>query len=120
MLEKVKAVFSEELAQVNEIVIALFYTAYCPFCRRFAPIFEKYSINQPYIFAKADITDDSHPYWDKYKISYVPTLIAFKSGQILARRDSKAGVGLAEEDLLSLLKEVSSKLSLPNEPANTS
>ena len=83
----------------------------------FAPIFEKYSVNQPYIFAKADIPDNSHPYWDKYKINYVPTAIAFKSGQIVARRDSKAGAGLGEEDLL---KEVSPKLSPPNESAKTS
>jgi thioredoxin 1 len=120
MLEKVKAVFSDELAQGDSPVIALFYATYCPFCMRFAPIFEKHSVNQPYIFAKADITDDSHPYWERYKINYVPTVIAFKSGQIVARRDSKAGVGLGEGDLLSLLKEVSSKLSSPNESSRAS
>jgi len=120
MLEKIKSVFSDELAQGDSPIIVLFYTTYCPFCLRFAPIFEEHSENQPFLFAKADITDDSHPYWEKYKIDYVPTVIAFKSGQIVARRDSKAGVGLSEDDLLSLLKEVSSKLSSPNESAKTS
>ena len=82
MLEKIKAVLSDELAQSDSPVIALFYATYCPLCLGFASIFEKYSVNQPYIFAKADIPDNSHPYWDKYKINYVPTVIAFKSGQI--------------------------------------
>jgi len=112
MLEKVKAVFSDKLTQTDNPVIALFYATYCPFCQRFAAIFEKHSANQPYTFAKADITDDSHPYWDRYNINYVPTLIAFKSGQAIARRDAKGGVGLEEEDLQSLLNEVSSKVSL--------
>ena len=120
MLEKIKAVFSEELAQSDSPVIVLFYTTYCPFCMRFAPIFEKHSVNQPFVFAKADITDDSHPYWERYKINYVPTIIAFKDGQIVARRDAKGGVGLSEGDLLSLLREVLSKLSSPNESAKTS
>jgi len=120
MLEKIEAVFSDELVQGDTPVIVLFYTTYCPFCLRFAPIFEKYSVNQPYVFAKADITDDSHPYWDRYRINYVPTLIAFKSGQMLARRDAKGGVGLSEGDLLSLLKEVSSKLSSSDESAKSS
>jgi len=89
MLEKVKVVFSDELTQTDTPVIALFYATYCPFCQRFAAIFEKHSTNQPYVFAKADITDDSSPYWERYNINYVPTLIAFRNGQVIARRDVK-------------------------------
>lgn len=120
MLEKVKVVFSDESAQEDRPIIALFYATYCPFCVRFAPIFEKHGVNQPYIFAKADITDDTHPYWERYSINYVPTVIAFKRGEIVARRDAKRGIGLKEDDLLSLLKEVSSKLSSPNESTEAS
>ncbi len=108
MLEKIRTVFSEELSKEDRITVAVFYATYCPFCMRFAPIFEKHSVNYPYIFAKADITDDSHPYWERFNISYVPTVIAFKNGRIVAKRGAKQGVGLSEDDLLSLLSEISS------------
>ncbi|MEM1994658.1 MAG: thioredoxin family protein [Nitrososphaerales archaeon] len=108
MLEKIKTVFSEELVKGDKPIVTVFYATYCPFCMRFAPIFEKHSVNQAYIFAKADITDDSHPFWERFNISYVPTVIAFKNGRILAKREAKGGVGLNESDLVSLLDEISS------------
>jgi len=73
MLEKIKAVFSDELAQGDSPVIVLFYTTYCPFCTRFAPIFEKHSVNQPLVFVKVDITDDSHPCWRGIRSTMCPS-----------------------------------------------
>lgn len=107
MLEKVKTVFSEDLTKGDKPIVVIFYTTYCPFCMRFAPIFEKHSLNQRYLFAKADITDDSHPYWERFGINYVPTVIAFKNGRILTKKEARGGVGLSEADLLSLLNEIS-------------
>ncbi|MCL5316827.1 MAG: thioredoxin family protein [Thaumarchaeota archaeon] len=84
----------------------MFYATYCPFSRRFAPIFEQYSRNPKYRFAKADITDDNNPLWDKYNIPVVPTVIAFKNGVEAGRRNAVPGLGLKETDLISLLKQI--------------
>ena len=86
--------------------MAMFHTTYCPFCRRFRPIFERYSGDSGHVFAVVDITDDDNPLWDRYKIGAVPTVIAFKDGEEIGRRDSVLGVGLSEVDLKSLLQEV--------------
>ncbi len=87
-------------------VVILFYATYCQYCRRFAPIFEHHSRDSQYRFAKADITDDDNPLWDRYDIPAVPTVIAFNNGREAARRSAVPGFGLKEEDFVSLLKQL--------------
>jgi len=53
------------------------------------------------------INDDDNPLWDRFSINTVPTLIAFNKSEIIARRDSKMGLGLNKSDLDSILKEIS-------------
>jgi hypothetical protein len=54
----------------------------------------------------ANITDDENPMWEKYQVEAVPTLLVFKNGKEISRRDAILGVGLTEEDIISLLKEI--------------
>ncbi|MFQ6134485.1 MAG: thioredoxin family protein [Nitrososphaerales archaeon] len=98
--------FSEKILKSSRPTVTMFYATYCPYYRRFEPIFEKYSGDSRYVFAKADITDDDNPLWDRYKIEAVPTLIAFKDGKEIGRRDAVLEVGLSEEDLKGLLQEI--------------
>lgn len=87
-------------------VVVMFYTAYCPHCRRFAPIFERHSSDQRYVFAKADITSDDNPLWERCCVEVVPTVIAFQDGREISRRTATRGVGLSEEDLKDLLSKI--------------
>jgi len=98
--------FNENLLRSKRVVIAVFYATYCPFCSQFSNIFEKYSANSMFFFSKADITGDNNPYWEKFHIETVPTLIAFKDNREVARKDSLLGVGLSEIDLIKFLDSV--------------
>ena len=91
---------------VQDRVIVLFRADWCPFCRRFKPIFDSCEGKTKIKLAEAVINEDENPLWDKYDIKVVPTIIAFSYGKIKARRDGKPGVGLIAEDIESLLKEM--------------
>ncbi|MEE9586192.1 MAG: thioredoxin family protein [Nitrososphaerales archaeon] len=98
--------FSEKILKSSRPTVTLFYATYCPFARSFDPVFEEYSRDPEYEFAKVDITDDDNPLWERYNIEAVPTLIAFKDGKEIGRKDAALGVGLSEEDLKDLLQEI--------------
>jgi len=98
-------VFSEK----GKIIITVFFASYCPFCLRFSSIFEKQIENAKYVFAKADITDDDNPFWERYNIKAIPTLIAFKDGEEIMRIDAIPNVGLNEHDLTTFLEALQKK-----------
>ncbi|MDE1825857.1 MAG: thioredoxin family protein [Candidatus Micrarchaeota archaeon] len=86
--------------------MVLFFADWCPFCRKFRPIFKRYESSSGLWFAEAKINEDSNPMWDEFKIDYIPTVIAFKSGKIIARKDAVPKVGLSEEDLKGIIAKV--------------
>ncbi|MEM4312322.1 MAG: thioredoxin family protein [Nitrososphaerales archaeon] len=98
--------FEREIKSKNGLLLAMFYAKWCPFCQKLKPIFESYENKTSISLAEVDISDEGN-LWDLYSINYVPTLIAFKDGKVVARRDSKAGIGLKEEDIKSILEELS-------------
>jgi thioredoxin 1 len=80
----------------KEEAVVLFYATWCPFSRRFLPIFDEYSKNNPEECVSV-IADDEPDLCDKYSIEYYPTVILFKKGKICQRIDSEPGVGLSEK-----------------------
>ena len=56
------------------------------------------------------LNEDANPLWDRFSIDAVTSLIAFDgskqdNNKIIARQDSKLGVGLRETDLDSLIQQ---------------
>jgi thiol-disulfide isomerase/thioredoxin len=103
MYDSIFVNFDESFSEEEKIIVTVFFASYCPFCVRFSPIFEKRARQAKYVFAKADITDDDNPFWNRYNIKVVPTLIAFKDGEEIMRKDGILGVGLDEHDLSTFL-----------------
>ncbi len=106
MIEVTENTFQEKILGSKKTIITLFHTTYCPFVRQFKPIFEKYSQNSNNEYALVDITDDDNPLWDKYNVTEVPTILAFKEGQEISRRNAIPGFGLTEEDMQGLLNDI--------------
>ncbi|MFQ5909594.1 MAG: thioredoxin family protein [Thermoplasmata archaeon] len=94
-----------EIEKSNKI-IALFYADWCRYCRQFRPLFESLASTSEQRFTVVDISDEESELWDEYEIAVVPTLIAFSGGEIIARRDGKAQVGLSESNLRELVEEI--------------
>lgn len=87
-------------------LIVMFRADWCPFCRRFQPIFDSYDQKAGIKLAEAVINEDENPLWDKFKIKIVPTIIAFYHSKEIGRRDGKLGIGLSKDDVESLMKEI--------------
>ena len=81
-----------------------FLADWCPFCRAFAPKFEALAGSGPFQIAVADVTDENSPLWERFEVEVVPTLLAFRDGKSIFRRDGHLGRGLAPGDLADLEK----------------
>jgi thioredoxin-like negative regulator of GroEL len=86
-------------------ILALFYAKWCPFSRSFLMIFEKTvkDKTEP-LGALVDISDTNNPLWETFQVEIVPTLIGFKNGKTVVRKDGVAGVGLEMHELLDALR----------------
>ena len=87
--------------------VVAFHAGWCPFCRKFMPVFRAFEGKAKVRFAEAQIDDDDNPLWDRFKVEVVPTMVAFEGGKQIARRDGKSGMGLSDKDIESLLKDIS-------------
>jgi len=114
MIDATDKTFDKLVLENKETVIAMFYATYCHYCKRFLPIFEN-NKNIPHItFVLIDITNDSNPLWEKYNIDRVPTIVAFKDGKEIGRRNSASSIGLIEADLENLLRDINSIINKTN------
>jgi thiol-disulfide isomerase/thioredoxin len=100
---KKKSTFHENIDNKDKAVV-LFYATWCPFSRRFLPIFEEYSKSNP-TECLSVIVDEEPDVCEEYDIEYYPTVLMFKKGKVHKRLDAEPGVGLTKKQL----KELSEK-----------
>ena len=94
----------DKLLSSGQKTVAMFYADWCPFCKKFKPVFE--SVKSKYKKIQLELNEDENPMWDKFAISAVPTVIAFEGNKIVARKDARMGFGLEKSDIDSLLQEL--------------
>jgi thiol-disulfide isomerase/thioredoxin len=81
-------------------ILAVFHASWCPFCRSFLAVFESTMTSKTDPEgALVDISAENNPLWEIFKVDIVPTLIRFRDGVAIARKDGVAGVGLGISDL---------------------
>lgn len=83
--------------------LVLFYANWCPFCRRFKPIFEKHAKKH---CIKIALDDEENALWERMKINFVPTVIFYKNGKEIKRLEAKPGIGISENEIIKFLKEL--------------
>ncbi|MGD0249871.1 MAG: thioredoxin domain-containing protein [Thermoplasmata archaeon] len=77
-----------------------FLAEWCPFCRDFAPRFANLA-NEASV-AVGDLTDLESPLWEEFDVEVVPTVVVFREGEPVLRRDGTPGEGLGERDLVAV------------------
>ncbi len=60
-------------------VIALVYASWCPFCRSFLPIFQRYAQEEGRYFTRVE--DDGESIGDKFAVDIFPTVLFFEKGK---------------------------------------
>jgi thiol-disulfide isomerase/thioredoxin len=91
-------------------ILAVFYADWCPFCRTFLELFETTMKNKANpVGATVDISDTQNPLWETFEIAIVPTLIGFRNGKAVVRKNGVAGVGLGNHELNDAVLEMSNR-----------
>lgn len=90
-----------EVIKNEKRVIALIYTAWCPYCINFLPIFSKYGQGRNHFML---VEDNQWVIADKYHVEVVPTVLCFENGIVKQRLDGVLGLGLTETNLVDFLK----------------
>ncbi len=83
----------------TDTVSVLFGASWCPFCRMFNPVFESAMKEKGLPGASVDLSDLDHPLWETFAIRVVPTVIVFKTGRPVFRKDGILGRGLSRKDM---------------------
>jgi thiol-disulfide isomerase/thioredoxin len=91
----------DKILKTNDRVIALIYASWCPFCRRFLPVFQQYAQEEQKYFLC--VQDDEGIIGEKYSIDIFPSVLFFEKGSISKRLDGKPGVGLSEKQLAEFI-----------------
>lgn len=102
----------------NDIVLVDFWASWCGPCRAFAPTFTKASEQHPdIVFGKVD-TEAQEQLAAAAEIRAIPTLMAFKKGQLVF---NKAGAlpPAALEDLIIQLREFDLGATNADQPSTT-
>jgi hypothetical protein len=73
----------------------------------FIPIFESTLNAKAIPRASADLSSYDNPLWETFQINVVPTVIFFKDGRPLIRKDGTLGRGLSKKDLEELVNQIS-------------
>ena len=87
----------DEILSTKERVIALFYASWCPFCKKFLPIFMRSAEGERRDFLS--VQDDEETLADRYSVKIFPTVLYFEKGIVSKRLDGIPGVGLQEQHL---------------------
>jgi translation initiation factor 2B subunit (eIF-2B alpha/beta/delta family) len=75
----------------------VFLAEWCPFCRAFAPLFAGLASEAQ--IAVGDLTSLESPLWEEFAVEVVPTVVVFREGEPVYRKDGILGEGLSEHDL---------------------
>jgi thioredoxin-like negative regulator of GroEL len=98
--------FNGQELRGGETLAVLFLAAWCPFCTQFRPAFEAAAKASGLPWGSADLSDDDNVLWDSFKIDVVPTVVVFKHGKAVFRKDGVLGRGLSGEAIKEIIDQM--------------
>lgn len=92
----------DQLRAQNRILVADFYTTFCPSCKFMMPAFELVAqkFSDSALFIKID-AEEVRELAQRYNLTSVPTLLLFKNGELIDRRNE----ALTEDELVAFVQQ---------------
>ena len=106
MMELQRSDFEGTKLSKSGTIAVLFAASWCPFCRMFTTTFELRLREKGIEGARVDLSEYDSPLWDSFRIEIVPTVIVFRDGDAVFRRDGTSGVGLDPEIMTDVILTV--------------
>jgi hypothetical protein len=82
--------------------LVAFVADWCPFCREFVGRFASTDWGTHFQPLQGDVTDEESPLWETFHLEVVPTIVAFRDGVSVYRRDGRLGYGLEAADVAAI------------------
>ena len=98
--------FEGDRLKRTDTMPVLFYAEWCPFCTSFYSEFSEALNGKGFRWAEVNLSDYDNPLWERFGISIVPTVIVFRDGEPVFRRDGVQGRGLPKKAIDETLQEV--------------
>ena len=100
-MERLTAADFEGTTLSRDGTLAVTFSAkWCPYCRDFMAEFKKTKLSVEK--AMGDVTDEGSALWDDFDLNVVPTMVLFRDGKTVWRRDGIRQVGLNGADIDAL------------------
>ena len=95
----------QEILGSDKTSVLLFAADWCGYCKRFLQIVDAYSSKDDATeLSVVDAESGDGSLWDEYNVNVVPTLVVYRGGKQLFRKEARPGVGLRETDLEEAIK----------------
>jgi thioredoxin-like negative regulator of GroEL len=86
--------------------VVLFAAEWCPFCRKFSPVFNSSLAQKKMPTVLADLSDYENPLWETFDVQVVPTVMVFSEGGLAYRMDGGLGEGLPDNAMKEVFNHV--------------
>lgn len=85
--------------------VVVFAAKWCGYCKKFFPIIDAYppTAGAPEL-SVVDTDSDDGSLWDEYSINVVPTIVVYRDGKEMFKREGRFGSGLGRADLEEAIK----------------
>jgi thioredoxin 1 len=96
----------QKLKDSPGVHFVLFAAEWCGFCRRFLEQAASLQAPNETVLSLVNADDPDESLWDEYSLRAVPTLVVFKGGKSVFRKDARLGGGLRLAELQQALDEI--------------
>lgn len=98
--------FNGRQLKMSGTVAVLFTAEWCPFCQGFQPLFDSDLDQNGLTKAVADLSDLENPLWELFDVGVVPTIVVFKDGEPVLRKDGVLGRGLPADVMIEVVRKM--------------
>jgi thioredoxin 1 len=100
--------FNGQTLKRQGTLAVLFLASWCPFCWQGRRAFEAAARTNNAPWASVDVSEDDSVFWDVFNLSIVPTVVVFRDGKVIFRRDGVRGRGLSQDAMREAMDHMKS------------